>query len=76
LLLAALAMSAPFRAIVLRLFREDTGQDLVEYALLTMVVGFAGAVAAPLIGDAIQIVYGSWVNGTNLLWESPDPAGS
>jgi hypothetical protein len=69
-------MSTGFLAFLRRLFREDSGQDLVEYALLTMVVGFAGAVAAPLISDAIEVVYGTWVGSTNNLWESPDPAGS
>ena len=69
-------MSTGFRAFVRRLFQEDSGQDLVEYALLTMVVGFAGAVAAPLISDAIDYAYGTWMNETNNLWESPDPAGS
>jgi len=59
-----------------RLVREDSGQDLVEYALLTMVVGFAGAVAAPYLSNAISFVYGTWVNETNNIWESPPPAGS
>jgi hypothetical protein len=69
-------MSTGFRAFVRRLVQEDAGQDLVEYALLTMVVGFAGAVAAPYVSNAISYVYGTWVNETNNLWESPDPAGS
>jgi hypothetical protein len=59
-----------------RLYREESAQDLLEYALLTMVVGFAGAVAAPLIGDAIAFVYDSWIQQTNNNWQSPDPAGS
>ena len=69
-------MSTGFRAFVGRLFHEDSGQDLVEYALLTMVVGFAGAVAAPYISSAISYAYGTWVDETNSIWESPDPAGS
>ena len=69
-------MSTDFRAFVARLFHEDSGQDLVEYALLTMVVGFAGAVAAPYVSNAISIVYGTWVDSTNTIWASPDPAGS
>lgn len=69
-------MFSGFRAFFVHLFDDDSGQDLVEYALLTMVVGFAGAVAAPLVSDAINYVYGTWVAGTNDLWVSPDPAGS
>jgi Flp pilus assembly pilin Flp len=64
------------RALFARLFNDDSGQDLVEYALLTAVVGLAGAVAAPLVGDAVDYVYGTWVTETNSLWVSPDPAGS
>ena len=64
------------RAFLARLFDDDSGQDLVEYALLTVVVGLAGAVAAPQISDAIDFVYGTWVTETNDLWVSPDPAGS
>ena len=69
-------MSTAFRALLHRLFHEDSGQDLVEYALLTMVVGFAGAVAAPYVSTAIGLVYDSWVGATDNIWESPDPAGS
>jgi hypothetical protein len=69
-------MSTHTRAFLVRLFADDSGQDLVEYALLTMVVGFAGAVAAPYVSNAIDYVYGTWVTGTNDLWVSPDPAGS
>ena len=69
-------MSTGFRAFVGRLFHEDSGQDLVEYALLTTFVGLAGAVAAPYISTAIALTYDSWVGTTNNIWESPDPAGS
>jgi hypothetical protein len=69
-------MSIGFRALLHRLFREDSGQDLVEYALLTMVVGFAGAVAAPYVSNAISYAYGTWVDSADNIWESPDPAGS
>ena len=64
------------RAFLIRLFADDSGQDLVEYALLTVVVGIAGAVAAPYVSNAIDYVYGTWVTETNDLWVSPDPAGS
>jgi len=69
-------MSTSFRAFLHRLFHEDSGQDLVEYALLTAVVGLAGAVAAPYVSNAVAFVYGEWVDDNNNLWESPDPAGS
>jgi hypothetical protein len=69
-------MSTRLRAFLARLIHDDGGQDLVEYALLTMAIGFGGVVAAPYLSNAISYVYGTWVNETNELWESPDPAGS
>jgi Flp pilus assembly pilin Flp len=69
-------MITPLSTFLARLFRDESGQDLVEYALLTGVVGLGGAVAAPLIGDAIEFAYGTWVDETNNLWQSPDPTPS
>ena len=57
-----------------RLFVEEDGQDLIEYALLTAFIGFVGAAAFNLLGLALNDVYGSWETGTNDLWEVPDPA--
>lgn len=71
-----MATSSGSLALFARLFDDDSGQDLVEYALLTVVVGLAGAAAAPQISNAINFVYGEWVADTNNLWVSPDPAGS
>jgi len=56
-----------------RLFVEEDGQDLIEYALLTAFIGFVGAAAFNLLGLALNDVYGSWETGTNDLWEVPDP---
>ena len=68
-----MSMFTTVSAFLTRLSADDFGQDLVEYALLTGAVAFAGAVAAPFIGDAIEFAYGTWVDGTNNLWQSPDP---
>jgi hypothetical protein len=69
-------MFSALSAFLRRLYGDETAQDLVEYALLTAAVGLAGAVAAPFIADAISFAYGSWVDETNNLWESPPPTGS
>ena len=58
-----------------RLIVDDGGQDLIEYALLTGAIGFAGALAFDLIGDAINSSYTSWDDGVNDLWEMPEPGG-
>jgi Flp pilus assembly pilin Flp len=57
-----------------RLIAEEGGQDLIEYALLTAAIGFAGIVGINLIGLAINGAYASWDAGVNELWEPPEPA--
>ena len=56
-----------------RFIVEQDGQDLIEYALLTGAVGFAGALAFDALGDAINGTYTSWDTGVNDLWEVPNP---
>jgi Flp pilus assembly pilin Flp len=59
--------------VLTKFFADDKGQDLVEYALLTSAVGFAGAVAFSLLSASINTVYGGWDTGVNSLWEVPNP---
>jgi Flp pilus assembly pilin Flp len=61
-------------ASIRRLIVDEDGQDLIEYALLTGAIGFAGVVGVSLIGLAINAVYSSWDTGVNSLWETPDPS--
>ena len=61
-------------AAIRRLIVDEDGQDLIEYALLTGAIGFAGVVGVSLIGAAINAVYSSWDTGVNSLWETPDPS--
>ena len=56
-----------------RLIAEETGQDLIEYAMLTGAIGFAGVVSVQLLGAAISASYTSWDTGVNNLWEVPPP---
>jgi Flp pilus assembly pilin Flp len=56
-----------------RFIVEDDGQDLIEYALLTGAIGFAGAAAMNALGLAINTTYTSWDTSVNDLWEMPDP---
>ena len=58
-----------------RFIVDETAQDLIEYALLSTVIAFAGAAAFQLIMSAIGTTYGSWDTGVNSLWNTPDPAG-
>jgi Flp pilus assembly pilin Flp len=63
------------RSTILRLLRDEGGQDLVEYALLTTVVALAGAVSIDLISASINNAYGVFDTSINNLWVPNDPSG-
>ncbi len=42
-----------------RLVREEQGQDVIEYALLAAGIGVALIPTIPLLGNALQGVYGN-----------------
>jgi Flp pilus assembly pilin Flp len=56
-----------------RLWTDDTGQDLIEYALLTTVIGLASIAVFDLIRGAIAFAYQSWNTSANSNWYPPDP---
>ena len=58
---------------VSRLLSDEQGQDLIEYALLTTVVGFASIAVFDVIRTAIANVYGTWNTEANNNWYPPDP---
>jgi Flp pilus assembly pilin Flp len=60
------------RRLFRRLFVEDDGQDLVEYALLTGLVVAAAAIALPLASE-LGDIYEAWNTGVNDLWQPPPP---
>ena len=57
-----------------RLVREDSGQDLIEYALLAGLVGSAGAAVAPPLVAQMSTAYQNWVTNANAVWEPCAPA--
>jgi Flp pilus assembly pilin Flp len=59
-----------------RLFTDETGQDLIEYTLLTSAVALAGLATFAAIGTAINTVYTSWDTSTQAIWQPQAPAGS
>lgn len=60
-------------AFVLRLFRDEQAQDLIEYALLTTVIGFAGLALFSVLLDAISNTYGTQEGAVNDRWVPSDP---
>jgi Flp pilus assembly pilin Flp len=59
---------------VVRLFTDDRGQDLVEYALLTAIVVVAAAIALPA-ASALGNIYETWNGNVQDLWQPPPPSG-
>jgi Flp pilus assembly pilin Flp len=68
-------MLAVCRSLVRRLVADETGQDLIEYALLTTTIGFAGIFAWTLVASAIGTTYGTWESSVDTLVIPPNPSG-
>ena len=64
------------KSLVVRFVREEAGQDLIEYALLTGAIAFAGVAAFNALGGSINTTYTSWDDSVNDLWVVPDPGGN
>ena len=62
--------------ILLRLIREDDGQDIVEYALLTAGIGIVSVATFPLIAAGIGTVYARYDRDTQAVWEVPNPGSN
>jgi Flp pilus assembly pilin Flp len=63
-------------SLIRRFIVDESGQDLIEYALITVFVGIAGFAAIELWRTSIGTTYASWMDvdsGPNSLWETPDP---
>jgi Flp pilus assembly pilin Flp len=69
-------MGARITTFVQRFVRDERGQDLLEYALLSVFIGLAGLAALNGIGVSINTWYGTSNTSVNGLWNSPTPTGS
>jgi Flp pilus assembly pilin Flp len=58
-----------------QLLFETDGQDLIEYALLTTFIGFAGAAAWTAMQKGMGKAYTSVNDGVWGLWEPANPGG-
>jgi Flp pilus assembly pilin Flp len=58
---------------VLGLVADDSGQDLVEYALLSGIIGTIGILLFPGIADGMRAAYARWQSGTQAAWEPAAP---
>jgi hypothetical protein len=57
------------------LFKDDSGQDIIEYVLLTAGIGLAGLATWPLIEVSIRVAYQNLDTNTQNIWEPPPPSG-
>jgi Flp pilus assembly pilin Flp len=59
-----------------RLLSEASGQDLLEYALLTALVGIVSIAAWALIENRLGASYVAFDGKTQAIWEPPNPAAT
>ena len=65
----------PPRSVLARLLRDEHGQDIIEYVLLTAGIGIVTIGIWPAIETAIRISYQTLDTNTQNLWVPDDPAG-
>jgi Flp pilus assembly pilin Flp len=64
------------RTILHRFIQDDTGQDIIEYALLSAFIGVAAVAAWVNIPPAIAQAYMNWDTTVQTLSScTPDPGG-
>jgi len=56
-----------------RLFHDERGQDLIEYALLSAAIGLAGVAVFNVTGGVMQTAYTNWVTAANTAADMPEP---
>ena len=56
-----------------RLLTDESGQDLIEYALLCAFIGFAGATVFNSASGTMQTAYNAWVNAADSAADMPEP---
>jgi Flp pilus assembly pilin Flp len=67
------------RTTLRRFVFDDRGQDLIEYALLSALIGVVGILAWTNVGGAINTTYTAWdtdVQGLSATTPDPISAGS
>jgi Flp pilus assembly pilin Flp len=62
--------------LLVSLFRDEAGQDVMEYALLAAFIGTVGVLAWQGVGAGIASAYLGWDSGVHgLSGCTPDPGG-
>ena len=59
-----------------RLVSDETGQDLIEYGLLIVTIGLAGALLFPIIEGKLRVGYSANDSAIQRDWEPCPPIAS
>jgi Flp pilus assembly pilin Flp len=64
------------RAVAAGVIADDGGQDLIEYALLTSIIGIAGLLVLSTLSTNMGTAYNSWNIAGQNAWQPcpPQPA--
>jgi Flp pilus assembly pilin Flp len=68
-------MARTLRTLARRLLVEETGQDLIEYGLLTGIVAVGGVLVFTSIRDKMAAAYAGWGLEIQENWEPDPPSG-
>jgi len=63
------------RSLIGLFLRDESGQDIIEYALLTASIGIAGILLWPGIEASIRTTYQNFDQNTQNLYAPPPPGG-
>ena len=73
----AIQIRAQFaKAVAAHFAADDRGQDLIEYGLLTAIIGVAGLLALSAISTKMGAAYNGWNTASQNAWQPcpPQPA--
>jgi Flp pilus assembly pilin Flp len=56
-----------------RMLADESGQDLIEYALLTGIITVAAILVFPAVRVKMTAAYQAWNTNAQAIWEPPPP---
>ena len=64
---------AQFARAVAAVIADDSGQDLIEYALLTAIIGISGVLILSTLRTAMGTAYSGWNTAGQSAWQPCPP---
>ena len=74
--MSTFSASAFARVLAVQFMSDDSGQDLIEYALLTAIIGISGVLILSTLSTTMGTAYSRWNTAGQNAWQpcSPQPA--